>query len=731
MARVTRFRLISVLAISLVGLAGTGAGGFLDSPASATPVSLYASGLNNDGQLGAGEISGPQTCSSTPCSTFPVSVELPAGVSAGPIVAGGAVAYTVGSDGNLYGWGDNTYGELGNGTSTGPDLCNPDEYCSPTPVQVELPTVADPPQKVVTSGTSTLAIGANNVLYGWGDDVFGTLGTGTNAAPATCQSNIPCAVVPTVIALPGGAQAEDVAVGTRTAFAVASNGVLYSWGFGEYGELGNGTYSSGVPSAPGPVDLPGGVAPTHVFAGDYSVFADTSTGVVYSWGYNYYGQLGHGENLANDGVDGGDNADSFIDIPWTVAMPSGVHISSLQSTGFYTTFAIGSDSNLYVWGNNNADFGTGSTVVASSSPLTVTLPNGVSPSALAAYDSSGSVVPSVYVVGSDQNLYVWGASAYGEFGNGDSAAQTIELPTQVSDVSDVSDVAAGSSFSIIEGSVVPQFSLTGNNVADSEDLNDCSTFALITPASPSSPTGYTATINWGDGSATSAGTVEPDGQDYVVQGCHAYSSTGMFTATTTVGGVGPSQFTTSQVTVSVPPAPTVSSSAPDALGQLATATLDLSGTNFTLNSSDVVSFSNTGVTVDSVTYVSSAELDIQVSVAKHAPLGLANIMVITPGGSGKCTACLTIDRAPKVTSITGSLKAGFTKTVTVLGKRFQSGLSVTTNIGGATVGSPTNLTSTSFRVSVTVPGATTPGNYQLIVTNPDEGTETYSQLKVH
>ncbi len=56
-----------------------------------------------------------------------------------------------------------------------------------------------------------------------------------------------------------------------------------------------------------------------------------------------------------------------------------------------------------------------------------------------------------------------------------------------------------------------------------------------------------------------------------MQGCHAYPSAGMFTETTTVGGVEPSQFATSQVTVSAPPAPTVSSSDPDALGQRATA----------------------------------------------------------------------------------------------------------------------------------------------------------------
>jgi alpha-tubulin suppressor-like RCC1 family protein len=730
MARFTPLRLLGVLCVGVIGpLAGTAV--VLATPASATlvPTTLLASGVNSDGQLGVGEITGPQTCSPTACATSPVSVDLPAGVKAGAVITGSDVAYTVGSDGNLYAWGDNTVGQLGIGTSTGPQTCGTDEdYCSPTPVTVDLPSAALPPSQVVTSGSETLAIGANHVLYGWGNDTFGILGNGATAWPDLCETNVQCAVTPVPVALPGGATPEEIAIGSRTGFAVGSDGHLYAWGFGEYGELGSGYYSDDEPSPPAAVDLPVGATPTNVFAGDYSVFADTSDGS-YSWGYNYYGQLGHGENLSTDGAPG-DNTNTFIDVPWTVDLPAGVQLSSVQSTDFYTTYAIGTDSNLYVWGNNESDFGNGSTATASTSPIVLTLPDDAFPVAIAAYLAIGWAVPSVYVVGSDETLYVWGQSADGEFGNGGAASQYIATPTAVPGLTNVENVAAGASFSLIEATIPPLFSLAGDGIKGAEDVPATLKVATITP-NAGSPTTFTAIIDWGDGTPNSTGTVVASGSGFLVEGSHAYASTGSFTITTTVTGTsGPSQSVKSHDVVSTPLPPTTTAAAPHAIGQGAVESLALTGTQFTTNNSATVSFSSTGVTVNSVTFDSPTKLSVKVTVAKTAAPGARNVTVTTPGGAGTCTGCLTVDVGPAVTSITGSLTPGVASAVTVKGSGFVSGLTAKTDIAGATVGSPSGLTATSFGLSITVPSGTATGKYKLIVTNPDKGTTSVMKLSV-
>ena len=85
--------------------------------------------------LGDGSTAGPDTCvNGNPCSTTPVQVSLPSGVTPTAIGAGSADGYAIGSDGNLYAWGDDSVGELGDGTTTG----------SSTPVVVSFPPGSTP-----------------------------------------------------------------------------------------------------------------------------------------------------------------------------------------------------------------------------------------------------------------------------------------------------------------------------------------------------------------------------------------------------------------------------------------------------------------------------------------------------------------------------------------------------------------------------------------------------------
>src|ERR1700722_2132347 len=95
-------------------------GGAAASPTASSSYPLYAWGINNNGQLGGGTSSGPETCSGDPCSSTPVHVSLPSGVAPTAVAAGNNDAYAIGSDGNLYAWGVNNVGELGDRTTSGP-----------------------------------------------------------------------------------------------------------------------------------------------------------------------------------------------------------------------------------------------------------------------------------------------------------------------------------------------------------------------------------------------------------------------------------------------------------------------------------------------------------------------------------------------------------------------------------------------------------------------------------
>ncbi len=200
-------------------------------------------------------------------------------------------------------------------------------------------------------------------------------------------------------------------------------------------------------------------------------------------------------------------------------------------------------------------------------------------------------------------------------------------------------------------------------------------------------------------------------------------ATGTYNLTVTNPDGGTGTCTGCLTVTAPPPAPTLTGVSPDAVGQQAKVTLDLTGTNFTTGST--VSFSASGITALTVTYVSSTSLDVTTSVTSSAPVGAASVTVTTPGGSGTCSGCLTVDAHPSITKLSpDSIAAGTTTTVTVTGSNFVSGFTLSTTIPGATLGTPTGVTSTSLSVTVTVPSGTTSGTYLFKLINPDGGTAT-------
>jgi alpha-tubulin suppressor-like RCC1 family protein len=360
------------------------------SHASAASTELYSWGNNVDGQLGNG---------TTTNSSTPLKVSLPAGVTATAAAAGGDHSLAVGSDGKLYAWGVNSNGELGDGTTT----------ASSTPVVVSLPGGVTA-TAVAAGAAHSVALGSDGHVYDWGYNGFGQLGNGTTTDSST----------PIQVTLPGGVSPIAVAAGQYMTETLASNGNVYAWGDGAMGELGNGKVTN--QKSPIQVNVAGVSA---IAAGGYHSLV-ISAGSVFAYGYGGLGQLGDGALT---------NASTRV----KVNLPTGVTPVAV-SAGLYHSMAIGNNGKLYAWGNNaTGELGNG-TLVNTSTPALVSMPAGVTPTSITdAADSS-------YAIGSDGNLYAWGYNGLDELGNGTSTDSSTPIQVGLTPVAKPPNaVASGSS----------------------------------------------------------------------------------------------------------------------------------------------------------------------------------------------------------------------------------------------------------------------------------------------
>ena len=409
----------------------------------------YTWGLNSYGQLGNGDTTGANQYS-------PVAVDT-SGVLNGKTItqisSGGHSAITaLASDGTVYSWGLNDYGQLGNGDTTGAN-----QY---SPVAVVTSGVLN--GKTITQISSDsygtrIALASDGTVYGWGRNDDGQLGNGDTIG---ANQYSPVAVVTSGV-LNGKTITHLSSGGYGTTIAVASDGTVYSWGLNNYGELGNGDTTGANRYSPVAVDTSGvlnGKTITQISSGGYgTIIAVASDGTAYTWGHNLFGQLGNGDTT-------GANRYSPVAVD-TSGVLKGKTITQISSSDYGTIIVLASDGTVYGWGaNNDGQLGNGDTTGANRySPVAVDMSGVLKGKTITQISASG--YSTMTALSSDGTVYNWGNNSQGQLGNGDTTGVDQHSPVAIASIGGLIDINA-----ILGGNAVEIFNETANS------------FQFITPA---------------------------------------------------------------------------------------------------------------------------------------------------------------------------------------------------------------------------------------------------------
>ena len=284
---------------------------------------VWAWGNNEFGQVGDG---------TTTSRRYPVNV---AGLSdVIRIAAAFNHSLAVTRDGTVWSWGENHRGQVGDGSHINRS----------SPVALNLPA---PAKAIATGWTSGLAVLEDGTVWGWGDNFWGQLGDGSRTErPSPVQA----------VGLDGIA---EVSLGDFHTLLLDNDRGVWALGENLYGQLGNGTTEERT--QPTRVLTAAGepLSATAITAGAYFSLARMHDGTVSAWG-----GLGSGPLSSRTGPAGAESntAEPLSTIDGGVALAAGIkHALSLQP-----------DGTVLAWGDNHAgQLGDGTTTTRDKPTLVV------------------------------------------------------------------------------------------------------------------------------------------------------------------------------------------------------------------------------------------------------------------------------------------------------------------------------------------------------------------------
>lgn len=373
------------------------------------------------------------------------------------------------------GWGANMTYELGAGYH------NPFER-SPVSV-VGLTNIT----AMVAAGQSSYALLANGTVRSWGANTKEELGDGAGARGTSASSREGSQVpVPVLAASPGkepreltGVTAIAASYGDGThALALVNTkehpGEVFTWGAGEYGELGDGESGFEPENSPRPRDLATAVTGLkHVVAiaaggnSDFAVKEEAGATTLWAWGQNSNGKLGNGETAGPTTCSGEAGEQSCATTPVQVQLPPGVKVQAVTA-GAQSAYALLSNGRVLAWGSSaHGQLGNGTTS-KTDVPVYVCAVHSSAPC------GGGSVLQGITAISAGPKFALaltqggtvvgWGADADGNLTGSGSEECSGEfttcqkVPMQAAGLEKVTAIAAGQGFGLaLSGGTVYAF----------------------------------------------------------------------------------------------------------------------------------------------------------------------------------------------------------------------------------------------------------------------------------
>ncbi len=341
--------------------------------------------------------------------------------------------------GELWCWGDNTYGQMG----------VPAGAAIPTPQKVAgVPNAAH----VAGFDKAVCAADTSGAVYCWGANDYGQLGHGVGQQGDTTCSTKACNYVPkSVGGFPGGTKVVQLSMGntyvnsdgvtqSQVVCARADNGKAYCWGANGLGAAAQPLAQLTIASAS---EVPGLSSVTDISAVFTSHVCAVAGGQVYCWGWNGIGQLGHAPNTAGDQT----NAPCLSLAYCNNAPVAVVGLTNVNSTAGGSHFSCASlaDAGVSCWGSNEeGNLGDGKLAsIVATLPAAVVSPL---PSNIVRLQSHYSTT---YAIDATGAVWAWGDNTYGEFGVGNLSGPSCttypcnSTPQKLTTLSKVIEVSLG------------------------------------------------------------------------------------------------------------------------------------------------------------------------------------------------------------------------------------------------------------------------------------------------
>ena len=349
---------------------------------------LYAWGTGSDGRLGlGGDQSGRSSPTQIPGTTWSMGTGV-FGYSNKTVIASR-------TDGTLWSWGEGQHGETGLN-----DAGTPARRSSPT----QIPGTTWAPFMQASANQYAGSVRTDGTLWMWGHNGPGRLGLNDNA-----QRSSPTQVgSDTTWAKERGSNGPKFATGAKTTFAIKTDGTLWSWGYCNWGELGQ---NNSVLNKSSPAQIPG-TTWRSVSSGRYHSVATRTDGTLWTWGSNGDGYLGQNNEVRYS---------SPTQIPgtnWNKAY-----------AGNLATAATKTDGTLWVMGKNNeGQMAQNNKDVSYSSPTQI--PG-------TTWEEAHVGESEMFGIKTDGTLWAWGYNNDGTLGqNNAHPTGTVSSPIQVGSETD-------------------------------------------------------------------------------------------------------------------------------------------------------------------------------------------------------------------------------------------------------------------------------------------------------